>query len=325
MRRLLSILIFFVLGVVASEAQSVDYSVVNATEERGIDFMQVTLPNDYVCMPVVSRRGGEISWLSNRILDISVDGKSIAYVSARNGSTNIFIKELGKQGGSTQRTNRQAIIDFSYSPDGKSIVFSESRGATNQIFLTDATTGYVCRQITTSNLDYSPIYTSKMDKILFSRMENNGVAIWSYDVKSNFLSSYSSGMNPCPMANSDVYLCVRVSSGGRGEIWKINYRTGVEECIVSDPSRSFTTPMLSPDGEWILFVGESDIIAPDFVYKNTDIYACRIDGTGMAQLTYHAADDLSPVWSRCGQYIYFISQRGSASATANIWRMPFVY
>ena len=149
MRRLLSILIFFVLGIVASEAQSVDYSVVNATEERGIDFMQVTLPNDYVCMPVVSRRGGEISWLSNRILDISVDGKSIAYVSARNGSTNIFIKELGKQGGSTQRTNRQAIIDFSYSPDGKSIVFSESRGTTNQIFLTDATTGYVCRQIPT--------------------------------------------------------------------------------------------------------------------------------------------------------------------------------
>ena len=62
MRCLLSILIFFVLGVVAAEAQSVDYSVVNATEERGIDFMQVTLPNDYVCMPVVSRRGGEISW-----------------------------------------------------------------------------------------------------------------------------------------------------------------------------------------------------------------------------------------------------------------------
>ena len=325
MRRLLLIPTLFVLGVISAEAQSVDYSVVNAMEERGIDFMQVTQSNDYVCMPIVKRQGGTLSWLSNRILDISADGKYIAYVSARNGTTNIFIKELGKQGGSIQRTNRQAIVDFTYSPDGRSIVFSENRGATNQIFVTDAVNGYVCRQITTSNLDYSPIYTPKMDKILFSRLENNGVAIWGYDVKSNFLSSYSSGMNPYPMSNTDIYLCARANSSGRGEIWKINYSTGVEECIVSDPSRSFTTPVLSPDGRWILFVGESEIVAPNFVYKNTDIYACRIDGTGMVQLTYHAADDLSPVWSRCGKYIYFISQRGSATATANIWRMPFVY
>ena len=67
---------------------------------------------------------------------------------------------------------------------------------------------------------------------------------------------------------------------------------------------------------WLVFDGNNGVMV---------IYACRIDGTGMAQLTYHAADDLSPVWSRCGRYIYFISQRGSASATANIWRMPFVY
>jgi Tol biopolymer transport system component len=75
----------------------------------------------------------------------------------------------------------------------------------------------------------------------------------------------------------------------------------------------------------VLFVGVSDIVTPNFVYKNTDIYACRIDGTSMVQLTYHAADDLSPVWSCDGKYIYFVSQRGSATATANIWRMPFVY
>ena len=76
---------------------------------------------------------------------------------------------------------------------------------------------------------------------------------------------------------------------------------------------------------WIVFVGESRIITPDFTYKNTDLYACRIDGTNLVQLTYHAADDLSPVWSHCGKYIYFISQRGSADAVANIWRMPFAY
>ena len=49
----------------------------------------------------------------------------------------------------------------------------------------------------------------------------------------------------------------------------------------------------------------------------------RLDGSDFTQLTYHAADDLSPVWSSDGKYIYFISQRGSADAVANIWRLNF--
>ena len=61
-----------------------------------------------------------------------------------------------------------------------------------------------------------------------------------------------------------------------------------------------------------------------FVYPNTDLFVCRIDGTGFAQLTYHAADDLSPVWSKDGRFIYFISQRGSSDGTANIWKMNLI-
>ncbi len=313
-----------IMGVGVIHAQKVDYSVVNAVEETGIDFMQVTTANDFVCMPVVKRTRNSLSWLSNRILDVSVDGKYIAYISARNNTTNIFIKELGKQGGSIQRTKRQAVLDFSYSPDGKTILFSEARGVTNQVFQTDASAGYVCRMITSASQDFSPIYTKDMSKILFARMENNGVGVWGYDLKSNFLSSYTVGMNPYPL-KGDACLCVRTSADGHSEIWRVNYSTGVEECVISDPNRSFTSPVLSPDGKWILFVGESDVVTPNFVYKNTDIYVCRADGTQMQQLTYHAADDLSPVWSKDGKFIYFISQRGSADAVANIWRMPFVY
>ena len=62
-----------------------------------------------------------------------------------------------------------------------------------------------------------------------------------------------------------------------------------------------------------------------FSYYNTDLFVSRLDGTGFAQLTYHAADDLSPVWSKDGRYIYFVSQRGNKEAKANIWRMTFNY
>lgn len=306
----------------AAFAQNVDYSVVSVPEESGIDFMKVTTDNDYVCMPQVKRSSNSLSWFTNRILDISKDGEKIAYLSARNNTTNIYIKDLDKQGSSVQRTNRQAVLDFSYSSDGKLICFTEMRGKSSQVFQTDATNGYVCRQITSAANDYSPIFSNDMKSIFFARQEKNGVSIWSYDVKNNFLSTYTSGMNPYPIDKS-AYLCVRSNANGRAEIWKVDFSTGVEECIVSDVNRGFSTPMVSPDGNWILMVGESIIESGNIKYRNTDIYVCRMDGTQLTQLTYHAADDLSPVWSKDGQYIYFISQRGSAEGTANIWRMTF--
>lgn len=303
----------------------VDYSVVQVNEESGINFTQITTDNDYVCMPEVKRTGRNINWLSNRILDISIDGTQLAYLSFRSNTTNIFIKEIGKQGASVQRTNRQAVLDFTYSPDGKNICFSEANGKMSQIYQTSATSGYVCRQITSGNKDYSPVYSPDMKNIFFSRVEKNGSSIWSHDIGSNFLSSYTKGLNPCPIKGESSVLCCRINTEGRGEIWRVNYQTGIEECIVSDPSRSFTTPSISPNGEWILFVGSNAITNGNLKYFNTDLFACHVDGTQMVQLTHHAADDLSPVWSRDGKYIYFVSQRGSSTGTANVWRMDFVY
>lgn len=323
MKKLLFVL-FSVISPLAIEAQ-VDYSVVQVNEESGINFTQMTSDNDYVCMPQVKRSGKNVNWLSNRIIDISKDNAQLAYLSARNNTTNIFIKDLGKQGSSVQRTNRQGVLDFCYSPDGKNIVFSEMSGKTNQIFQTSATSGYVCRQITSGNQDYSPVYSNDMKNIFFARMENKGASIWSYNVDNNFLSSYTRGLNPAPLNDENSLLCTRFNAEGRGEIWRVNYQTGIEECIASDPVRSFTTPSLSPLNNWILFVGSNVLLNGNQSYANTDIFACHTDGTHMVQLTYHAADDLSPVWSRDGKYIYFISQRGSANGTANVWRMDFPY
>lgn len=313
------------LITISVSAQKVDYSVVYVPEESGTEFTQISQTSDYVCMPEVKRSGKNIGWLSNRILDISKDGKNIAYLSFRNNTTNIFIKNLEKQGSSIQKTNRTSVLDFSFSQDGKQIVFSEKRGKTNQVFLTSSEKSFVCRQITTGNMDYSPIFSEDGSLIFFTRMENKSSSIWSYDMNNKFLANYSQGFNPYPIKGESAFICVRPNTAGNSEIWKINYETGVEECIVSHPDHSFTSPVISPDGQWLLFVGSSKIENGSFTYYNTDLFVSKMDGTGFTQLTYHAADDLSPVWSRDGRYIYFISQRGSKEATANIWRMTFNY
>lgn len=306
-----------------SLAQTVDNSVVYVTEERGLDCMQISSVTDYVCMPEVRRNSRGVSWYSNSILDVSNDGTQIAYLSYRNNTTNIFVKSLHKQGTAIQRTNRTSVIDFSYSPDGKYIVFSEMRGKTNTIFQTPATSGSVCRQITGNNKDYTPIYSSDMSKIFFARQENNNISIWSYDTKNNFLANYTQGCNPFPVKKESAFVCTRTNAAGNNEIWKINYETGVEECIVSHPDHNFSTPSISPDGEWMVFVGSTKIESGRIVYYNTDLFVARMDGSDFTQLTYHAADDISPTWSYDGRHIYFISQRGSADNVANIWRITF--
>lgn len=306
-------------------SQNVDYSVVSVPEESGIDFTMITSQNDYVCMPLVKRSRDKIDWYSNKIIDVSEDGSKIAFLAMRGDATNIFVKDIFRKGASIQRTNRKKITDFSYSPNGKWLTFSEAMMKNNVIFQTDANNGFTCRQITSSYQDYSPIYSKEGNKIFFVRSESASASIWSYDLDDNFLSSYTAGMNPCVTNDANTLLCVRINGFGKGEIWKINYMTGVEECIVSDANKSFSTPVLSPDGRWILFVGSSSIPVSDTqVYWNTDIYVCRSDGSQLSQLTYHAADDLSPEWSKDGNYIYFISQRGNGEGKANIWRMSFV-
>ena len=55
------------LASLSANAQ-VDYSVVSVNEESGTDFTRITSDNDYVCMPIVKRRGAKVDWLSNKII-----------------------------------------------------------------------------------------------------------------------------------------------------------------------------------------------------------------------------------------------------------------
>jgi Tol biopolymer transport system component len=308
----------------AAHAQQVDFSVVYVPEESGNEFVKITKESDYVCMPTVVRSQRGVNWMTNCILGIAPNGREIAYLSLRNQASNIFITDIDQQGAARQRTNRTAVQDFSYSPDGKSLCFSEAKGKVTQMFITDAHSGYVCRQITSGAQDYSPIYSADMKHIYFTRMEQKGsAAIWAYDINNNYLSSYTIGLNPQPDRDNIHIYVARTSLEGRGEIWRINQRQGTEECIVSDRVHSFYSPQLSPDGRLLLMVGSSKIENGNRSYWNTDLYVCNTDGSNLNQITYHAADDLSPVWSNDGKYIYFVSQRGSDDGSANVWRLTY--
>ena len=125
-------------------------------------------------------------------------------------------------------------------------------------------------------------------------------------------------VSPCPI-NNEEFLCVRRNSSNTYELWRVNYVKGKESIIMSQEGRSFTTPSVSPDGQWILCASNTVNLGTE----NIDIYVMRIDGSQLTQLTYHPGHDLSPVWSSDGKSIYFLSQRGTEKGEYNIWKMDF--
>lgn len=320
-------------GVAGAKRVKLDYSIVDVPEEGGVKFERITENSDCVNSEnLVSKAKGifgiknlsKIDWWVNPRIAVSPDGTKIAYLNWKNKTSNVMVKDAKKGGSSTQRTFRTNVTDFTWSPDGKTICFTEYRSGHFGIFLIEADQGNVVRQVSTGNdNDFAGQISPDGNTILFHRGEGMGsYSIWSYDRKNNLFSNYSRGMTPCMIpGNTDVIYCGRYTDKRESEIWRVNLKTGVEEILLAQPGRSFTTPVLSPDKQWILVTGTSmDEKGKDI---NTDIFVIRTDGTQFTQLTYHPGNDLSAIWAPDGRSIYFLSQRGNAEGEYNVWKMDF--
>ena len=292
-------------------------------EEGGINFEKITDESiETLTKPSVDRVENRLRWWVNPTLAISSDGKKLVYNVFKNEKRNIFTKSLDMRGGSTQRTFRSSVNDVCLSPDNETICFSELDGNSSRLFLTSATQGTVVTQVSPVNVsDYGPCYSKDGKRIFFSRADGSEYTIWSYDVERGAFSNYCYGMNPSPV-NAEEFLCTRKNSTNNYEIWLINYMTGNASVLLSQENHSYTTASVSPDGKWIVCVGNTK---PNDSSRNEnlDIYVMRIDGSRLTQLTYHPGHDCSPVWAPDGKSIYFLSQRGTEKGEFNIWKMNF--
>lgn len=117
------------------------------------------------------------------------------------------------------------------------------------------------------------------------------------------------------------------SNAGDGRIVFQAYRDGKFDLYIMDPDGSKqmrltnsvideqnfvsnTKPVASPDGKKVAFelVKNGDI----------DIYVIDIDSGLQVNLTRNDAKDYSPVWSRDGQYIAFVSERDAIPLDENL-------
>ncbi len=262
-------------------------------------------------------------WACYPNLSVSPDGFKLAYIANSNKQNNIMVRNTNSQGISTQRTFRNVVGGFCWGDDGR-LYFADDNRPNYYINSVDAEQGSVMSQHTSGNVDDAyPAISSDGKVLFFTRwVSTYGPSIWALNKESGTLSSCARGFNACPVpGNNDAFYCVRNTTAGRSEIWFVDYVKGQESIIVSDVNHSFTNPTLSPDGKWLLLVGN----ATSSISKkeNTDIFVVRTDGTNLTQLTYHPQNDMCPAWSKDGRSIFFISSRANKEQYFNVWRMSF--
>lgn len=330
MRKILIILVISMLvGCIVQPQPKKNNKIVveeiSVPEEGANKLTRIVSKNDFVIIgPSIrlNKETNKLEWNTNKLIDISPDGKYIAFCVRSNGFDNLFIKELETAGKSSiQRTFNRNVSDFKFSPDSKNIVFAEFKESYG-IYMISAFEGNAIQLIinnNNSNQKY-PIFSPDGKVIYFSSNEGGTYYIWSINLENFKVMQLFEGMNPCLSPDGKFMLVTRANKQTKlGEIWKVDLEKGTEAIIMSSNNKSFSNPQISPDGKRVLCVSET----PKDKTKDTnlDIYMFNIDGTRLVQLTYHRAHDVNPVWGTDGKSFYFISARGNKDGEYEIWKM----
>jgi Tol biopolymer transport system component len=310
-----------------------------APEEGGVNFTQLTKESDIVQGPAYQlttesvQNGSEITrtevlmWNTATFLSISPDGRNFTFLGNNNNSNNLYIRSTEGGASAVQRTFRNYVFDFAYSPDGKFLTFSDRVGvgaAENyNIYQIEVAKGNAVRQIAATDAsELNPVYSNDAKTLFYSRSSGNGYSLWSIDLESGLHTQYSEGFNPCFVpgkSSKELFVTRSAKNSQRTEIWKIDLDGGAETQVITDNRRSFSSPKVSPNGKYLMVSGATP--KSNARPMNLDLYLFRTDGTGETQLTFHPGTDASAVWAPSGKEIYFISTRGSATNKYNVWRL----
>jgi TolB protein len=220
-------------------------------------------------------------------------GGKIAFVSDRDGNSEIYIMNANGSG-VTRLTNNSAVDTYpDWSPDGKHIAFESNREDP------DPANCNPCNY---------KIYIMNADGSGVTRLTNNSasdyVPAWSPDGKHIAFHSKRDG-------NREIYI---MNADGSGQTR-----------LTSNTAEDYEAKW-SPDGKHIAFYSTRDDPNPDSCDNicKTEIYIMNTDGSGVTRLTNNSDFDESPVWSPDGKYIAFDSTQGDpdpAKCSSCFWNI----
>jgi Tol biopolymer transport system component len=280
----------------------------------------------------------------------SPDGKRIAFVSSRDGNTELYAMNADGSNPVNLTRNRAEDGDGSYawSPDGARIVFSSRRSGHWNIY-TVTPEGRDLRRVTISAAqDYNPVWSPDGQWLAFASNRSGTWQIYRVHPDGAGLESLTSSPrdNDAPVYSPDGRFLAFISDRkGSWDIFRIPSDGGAAVALADYPSDE-DHPRWSSDGQRIIFESNKDghwdvytmrsdgsdlvrltrtpaaesspVFSPDMRHVafasyrdgNPEIYVMNSDGSDQTRLTFNPANDICPYWSSDGAMIYFSSNRG---------------
>jgi Tol biopolymer transport system component len=226
----------------------------------------------------------------------------------------------------SQVTFSESIEQYpSWSPNGKELAFSREESGIRSIFVKDLSTGDE-RRITSGTFDdIQASWSPDGRTILYVRARTPGRKlepgdvfglffegnVWSVDIETQKETLLiQNAFNPEYSPDGKQIACDASWAGPR-RIWAVDNLGQNPQQLTSDSSEgvNHVRPRWSPDGTRIVF---QNIERTKFDVRVFDILTST-----SVWVTNDSIQDLNPVWSPSGEFIYFSSYRGGG---INIWR-----
>ena len=218
----------------------------------------------------------------------------------------------------TRRLLERDGLNPRWSPNGRFIAYwglpplLTSGNAYRDIWIVPAKGGSPIPVTSDEPVDWSPAWTPD-GSLYFVSDRGGGMGIWRIALDPDTGRRLG---DPVPLSTPASYVAgLSVSADGRRIAYASLTRSANGQRLAFDPatsrvvgmpanvttgSREWAYQHVSPDGQWVVLASAD----PE------ELYLCRIDGSGLRQVTDDASYHRAPHWSQDGSQIVFHSNRG---------------
>ncbi|NOY70639.1 MAG: Tol-Pal system beta propeller repeat protein TolB [Deltaproteobacteria bacterium] len=220
----------------------------------------------------------------------SVDGRSLAYTSYKNGKPDIFVRNMEKQSENTI-SFKGINITPTWVPGSDKMAATLSFEGDEDIYLLTAS-GKVDKRLTSSwGVDVSPSFSPDGDRMAFVSNRSGSPQVYVMDMNTREVSrlTYKGNYNTQPdwsPAGKTIAYCGMEK--GHTDIFMAEVKTGKISRLTHDAGNN-ESPSFSPDGSLVVFSSNRD--------GKRSLYVMTASGTDQRLLLDMPGEQSLPAWS----------------------------